>query len=211
MKTGALIKKCADCSTVDLPKGNNTKRCKPCSKRYKYNKDNLARKQRVRTQEKRVTNSSAIERFWKHVNKLGPEQCWEWKASLERTGYGRLSLGSWQILSHRFSYNLHKGDIPDDLLVCHTCDNRKCCNPNHLWLGTHADNHGDRNYKKRQANGERIGKCKLSDSDVSAIREMKEIGLYCSEIAAMFGVSKNHVGDIVKFKVRKIKTLPFPG
>jgi hypothetical protein len=144
---------------------------------------------------------SLADRFWVHVNRHGPDECWEWQAATERSGYGRLSggrRGEKQILAHRFSYQLHNGPIPDGLLVCHSCDNRKCCNPAHLWLGTCAENHADRNRKDRQAKGETQGSAKLVASDVVAIRQMKAMGLTLGEIAAMFSLSKNHVSRLVQ-------------
>ena len=99
------------------------------------------------------------ERFWEKVDQSGGLfACWPWTANRNSRGYGdRFRVGDKQYRAHRFAYELTHGPIPDGLLVCHSCDNPPCCNPAHLWLGTAADNHADRNRKGRQASGLRNG------------------------------------------------------
>lgn len=94
-------------------------------------------------------------RFWKFVQKTNA--CWNWTgASLEK-GYGRIGIGKSIILAHRLSYLIHLGEIPVGMLVCHTCDNPRCVNPDHLFLGTHKDNFDDARRKNRIATGDRHG------------------------------------------------------
>lgn len=68
--------------------------------------------------------------------------CWIWQGAC-RSGYGAIRVGAKVCQTHRLSYTLFKGNIPDGLLVCHTCDTKKCINPEHLFVGTHKDNMAD--------------------------------------------------------------------
>lgn len=88
-----------------------------------------------------------ISRFFNYLLK---GTCWEWQGPINHDGYGRYWLNGKYIKAHRFSYQLHHGDIPSKLVVRHTCDNPKCSNPSHLILGTQADNIQDLLDRKRR-------------------------------------------------------------
>lgn len=99
-----------------------------------------------------------VERFWKKVKKS--EGCWEWLAVVSSRGYGTFSLNYKSVSAHRYSYQLHFGEIPDGLLVCHTCDNPRCVNPDHLFLGTSLDNNHDMIKKGRSKPPKHLDKIK---------------------------------------------------
>ncbi|KKN92451.1 hypothetical protein LCGC14_0209420 [marine sediment metagenome] len=108
-----------------------------------------------------------LKRFWAKV-KQGPG-CWEWQAVCFPDGYGAFRLKGSMQGAHRVSYAMGH-DIPKGMCVLHTCDNRLCVRPSHLFLGTKADNMADRDAKGRQARGVHNGKAKLTEAQVRSIR-----------------------------------------
>lgn len=90
-----------------------------------------------------------LRRFWGKVQKLDDSECWNWIGSKCRFGHGQIRIRGRLVRSHRLSFLIHRGLISDKMLVCHKCDNPKCVNPSHLFLGTHSDNVKDMISKKR--------------------------------------------------------------
>lgn len=109
-----------------------------------------------------------MKRFWDKVIK--GINCWQWTGSTHRReGYGVIRVGR-QILAHRISWILHHGAIPGGMCVLHRCDNPSCTNPDHLFLGTQADNLADMRAKGRQQKGEKHHRAKLTELDILNIR-----------------------------------------
>jgi hypothetical protein len=131
--------------------------------------------------------------------KLNEKGCWEWQGAKHRQGYGHLSFRNKTTLLHRVSWIIYKGEIPDGLKVCHSCDNPSCCNPEHLFLGTQKDNIKDCAKKKRLRRGLGDNLRKLTQSQVDEIRDLSTSGKKRSEIARMFGVKVNCIRNIIKF------------
>ncbi len=120
-----------------------------------------------------------MKRFFDKINKT--ETCWLWTAgSRGKTGYGAFKLNGKVIDAHRVSYTIHKGDIPIGMYVCHSCDNRKCVNPEHLFLGTAKDNHQDAVDKGKVIFGWNTEKLKKHPSRGAYLR-----GCRCDECKAI--------------------------
>lgn len=140
---------------------------------------------------------ASLKTFWDHVASKSDDECWPWLGIINMRGYGQLcnvrGAKPRMLAAHRVAYEKSKGRIPRGLMVCHSCDNRACCNPHHLWLGTCADNHADRNRKGRQARGEKNAGAVLTERQVRAIRKS---GKSYSVLAGHYGVSKGAIAFI---------------
>ena len=113
------------------------------------------------------------ERFWSKVAIAGEDDCWFWMAASKR-GYGLVRHEGRQQMAHRVSYKISKGEIPEDLVVRHKCDNPSCVNPTHLELGTHKQNNADMYERGRNVNprGESSSVSTLKTADVIEIRRL---------------------------------------
>ncbi len=140
-----------------------------------------------------------LKRFWDKIDKTSNLQgCWEWTASLRGGGYGGFGVEGRIYRAHRVSYFLHTKVNPKDLHVLHTCDNPKCVNPRHLFLGTHRDNMKDMSTKTRAVRGRDHYNVKLQETEVLDIRKKyKEEGKTYQELAKEYGVAHSQVGFIV--------------
>src|SRR3990167_11374075 len=98
--------------------------------------------------------------------------CWNWNAGLFQNGYGSISINDKTYKVSRVMYELSFGKIPKGMLVCHRCDNKKCINPKHLFLGTHKENMLDMVKKGRQSKGEDNGRNKLTEKEIKKIRKL---------------------------------------
>ena len=142
---------------------------------------------------------SEADRFWARVEKVGGG-CWNWlgKKSIPASniprGYFHRHGYDWP--AHRVAWILTHGPIKRNLCVLHSCDNSMCCNPQHLFLGTHGDNSRDMVRKGRQAK-------RLSDQQIKEIRKLASAKIPRKEIAARFNINPSYVGEIVRRRYRK--------
>ena len=146
-------------------------------------------------------------RFWSKVLIRGEDDCWEWQNAIQSHGYGSVSIGKKgkTALAHRVAYYLTNGDFPTSLCVLHECDNRRCCNPNHLFLGTIQDNNRDMFEKSRHAHGERNGNSKLTIKDVEELRRIHKVKkLSYRKLGKRFGISSTTARGIAKGKYWKL-------
>ena len=125
--------------------------------------------------------------------------CWIWVKSWYLYGYGKLYFAG-EIYAHRVSYKAFKGDIPEGFNVCHTCDTPPCVNPDHLFLGTKANNSADMVAKGRQTKGEKRPNAKLRETQVREILTKDKTGLPQPELARYYGVTKSTISSIVRGK-----------
>lgn len=145
-------------------------------------------------------NHSLKERFLNKVNKT--DTCWIWLASFNRNGYGQFGMNGTMRSTHRVSYELFNGIIPPSLCVLHTCDNRKCVNPSHLFLGTKKDNTQDMVKKNRRFSpnsvGSSNGHSKLTEQEVLQIRSLSNTDR--KKLAQQFNI---HLAQVYKIINRK--------
>lgn len=187
----------------------DVKRCEECGSEFRrpmryadsfWEKKRLCSRSCASKRGNRIRHSAGptiSDRFWRSVSQApgqGPSgDCWEWQLGRTEAGYGRLWDGDGEVKAHRFAYEMAFGPIPAGLMVCHHCDHPPCCRPEHLFLGTNADNMADMAAKGRSMRGERHHKAKLTEDDVRAIRADARMQI---DIAAAFGVTQGLVGAI---------------
>jgi hypothetical protein len=154
-------------------------------------------------------------RFWLHVKRGEPNECWNWQLS-HNYGYGQFQVSGRSVRAHRVAYYLGYGVDPGKYLVCHECDNPSCCNPKHLFLGTEADNsadcsrkgrhhpqtgafHGSKTHPERWPRGERVGGSKLTAEQVRDIRALYAAGGVTQQMLGdRFGVKRETIGYIIR-------------
>jgi len=137
------------------------------------------------------------EKFLAKVCQEPARGCWLWQGMVRPDGYGAARFRGKEHGAHRVAWMLFRGEIEPGKAVCHKCDVRACVNPEHLFLGTAADNVQDMADKGRNPTGEKHGSAKLTAEQVSRIKTMlAEDKMYMSEIAREFGVSQTTIRAI---------------
>lgn len=141
-----------------------------------------------------------MDRFWSKVDKSG--DCWEWTAHKTSKGYGTFKFYGFSMRAHRVALILKGVDVPEDMYVCHHCDNPGCVNPDHLFVGTPADNMRDMVAKGRgrfvipDSVGGANGNAKLCDLDIPRIRDMIACGETNIDIGQWFNVHHATISNI---------------
>ncbi len=138
-------------------------------------------------------------RLWLKLHKNQGSGCWEWTGCITSAGYAKMKVGPGLVREvHRYVYELVNGPIPDGLFVLHHCDNRLCCNPVHLFLGTPSDNMRDMLIKGRAAKNHQGRKGKLKSEQVIGIRRRYRAGgVTYKQLAREYGVVVETIGAIV--------------
>ncbi len=152
-----------------------------------------------------------MERFWDKVDVKGPDDCWLWTACCTGAGYGQIRIAGVTIYAHRLSWEMANYDIPDGMCVLHTCsgrypsgsfENRRCVNPEHLYVGSDQDNADDTRRDGKSGKGELSGLAKLTNEKVWEIRkEYRNGGTTHREIANAYGVSQALISNIINRKI----------
>lgn len=145
------------------------------------------------------------DRLARHSAAPDPDGCVFWTGDANRRGYGVMVFKTGdkraRKLAHRVSYESHFGPIPEGMFVCHHCDNPGCIAPDHLFLGTDADNSDDKCRKGRQNRGERHGAAKLTEASIEEIRSLYgRGGITQAELSARFNVDCSTISLAVRGK-----------
>ncbi len=157
---------------------------------------------------------SSIDKFWAHVRKS--DSCWEWIGGKKESGYGYFDPGPRipRARAHRWIYQYLNGPVDPKVHVCHICDNPGCVRPDHLFMGTDADNmrdcarkgrHGMQRHPERSSlhtmlvrpKGEQHGSAKLTADQVREMRRLKREGVSARELGKQFGIHPGYVSKIV--------------
>ena len=145
------------------------------------------------------TGLTLLERFEQKVELIPFSTCHWWVAALDTYGYGQIGIKGTTQRSHRLAHELYIGKIPDDMQVLHTCDNRACVNPEHLFLGTNDDNVADKVSKGRQSHriGEALDMAPLTEEDVIFIRQLYP-RISQTDLGLRFGVGQAQISRIIR-------------
>ncbi|WJJ60339.1 hypothetical protein [Salmonella phage ST20] len=143
-----------------------------------------------------MKNGTASERL-AELSVTEESGCIRFTGHLDGEGYGRIMVARVKYMAHRLSYSLNNGPIPDGYVVRHKCDNPSCINPEHLEVGTQADNIADKVSRGRQARGSGAGRAILTEESV---REIRSSPLKVSELSTLYGVSVVSIRNILRRK-----------
>jgi HNH endonuclease len=180
--------------------------CKNCSKKYFVSEGIIANGHGKFCSRKCKHDSMVIplkDRFFSSIGLKNDNGFMLWILSTNKDGYGKTcDDNNKHVLAHRVAYEFAFGPIPDGMQVLHKCDNPPCCNPEHLFLGTHGNNMGDKAEKRRsyRPSGEKNVNARLSEKDVLEIIDMKKQGFSGKEISRVKKVCEGAVSSICSGK-----------
>lgn len=139
-------------------------------------------------------------RFWSKVDMSNREGCWEWQGAISKNGYGSFGLNGRAQTASRLAYWIANGEYPGKQFVLHKCDNRKCVNPAHLYLGDVKQNSKDMvdrgRWRGGDSSGSKNGNAKLTEADIVEIRKLIAAGYNNKQIAKTFGVTHQMISKI---------------
>lgn len=178
-------------------------------KQREYAKAHYARKKNGNVAQKAGRPANTAEVLWSKVDKKGEDECWNWLGYKNEDGYGRVQINDWQYYAHRVIYNLVFPNVIDIRapkltdekgFLLHTCDNPACCNPKHLWVGTHKDNMADKVRKNRQKKfpTDTGPRCKLTMNQAREARQLRKEGVSTRELAVRFGISLPSMKTLIR-------------
>lgn len=150
-------------------------------------------------------DEATIRRYWKMVVVRGADDCWEWVGA-KSVGYGRFKVEGRLVQATHVALNLDGRPIESGLFACHHCDNPKCVNPKHLFIGTRSDNMMDCSRKGRLASprldsivsGEKVGTSKLSNAEAQEMKARRANGTSTKELSAIYGLHITNVRRVLR-------------
>jgi hypothetical protein len=194
------MKICTECNK-EVEKYKHGKKCEGC--RRKYLRERHEKKQiheclfcKEKFYKLKLKECSIKCYLLNRIEKDG--ECWIWKKQLNSSGYGKLKINTKHSTAHRESYKIFNGEIPEGMLILHSCNKPACINPEHLRLGTHKDNMQDRT-EAGSVSGERNPSAILTNDQVNQIKKMLSENLPQAHIGRLFGVGR-HVIHFIKHK-----------
>ncbi len=137
-------------------------------------------------------------RFWAKVDRRSENECWPWLGKPNNQGYGYFMYQRQTYIATRIMYFLHNAKDPNDLMVCHTCNNKMCVNPNHFYLGTSSENQQqafDDGLSHRK--GELNNRARLWEQDVLEIRRLASLGVSPKELSRRYPIRIRAIRSII--------------